>query len=33
MSFLNFAKSFMIALNDGVDIDSGIKVCQGCWSL
>jgi len=29
MSFLNFAKSFMIALNDGVDIDSGIKVCQG----
>lgn len=29
MSFLNFVKSFMIALNDGVDIDSGIKVCQG----
>ena len=29
MSFLNFAKSFMIALNDGVDIDSGIRVCQG----
>ncbi len=29
MSFLNFIKSFMIALNDGVDIDSGIKVCQG----
>jgi len=29
MSFLNFAKSFMIALNDGVDIDSGIKLCQG----
>jgi len=29
MSFLNFTKSFIIALNDGVDIDSGIKVCQG----
>jgi len=29
MSFLNFVKSFMIALNDGVDIESGIKVCQG----
>lgn len=29
MSFLNFAKSLMIALNDGVDIDSGIRVCQG----
>lgn len=29
MSFLNFIKSFMIALNDGVDIESGIKVCQG----
>ncbi|MBU3113755.1 glycyl radical protein [Clostridium lacusfryxellense] len=29
MSFLNFVKSFMIALNDGVDIESGIKVCDG----
>ena len=29
MSFLNFVKSFMIALNDGVDLDSGIKLCQG----
>ncbi|MBC8059833.1 MAG: glycyl radical protein [Clostridiaceae bacterium] len=29
MSFLNFVKSFMIALNDGVDMESGIKVCQG----
>ncbi len=29
MSFLNFVKSFMIALNDGVDIESGIKLCEG----
>lgn len=29
MSFLNFPKSLMIALGDGVDIDSGIKVCEG----
>lgn len=29
MSFLNFPKSLMIALNDGVDIESGKKVCEG----
>jgi len=29
MSFLNFIKSFMIALNNGVDIESGVKVCNG----
>jgi len=29
MSFLNFPKSLLIALNDGVDIGSGTKVCQG----
>ncbi len=29
MSFLNFIKSFMIALNDGVDIGSGIKITEG----
>jgi len=29
MSFLNFVKSFMIALNDGVDLESGVKVCEG----
>lgn len=29
MSFLNFPKSLMIALNNGVDIESGIKVCEG----
>ena len=29
MSFLNFPKSLLIALNDGVDIESGIKVCDG----
>jgi len=29
MSFLNFPKALMIALNDGVDIESGIKVCEG----
>lgn len=30
MSFLNFPKTLMIALNDGVDIDSGKRVCKGC---
>jgi formate C-acetyltransferase len=29
MSFLNFPKSLLIALNNGVDIESGIKVCEG----
>lgn len=29
MSFLNFPKSLLIALNDGVDIESGVKVCEG----
>ncbi|MDR0708566.1 MAG: glycyl radical protein [Spirochaetaceae bacterium] len=29
MSFLNFPKSLLIALNDGMDIASGIKVCEG----
>lgn len=29
MSFLNFPKSLMIALNDGVDIESGKRVCEG----
>lgn len=29
MSFLNFPKSLMIALNDGVDLASGTKVCEG----
>lgn len=29
MSFLNFPKSLLIALNDGVDIASGQKVCEG----
>jgi len=29
MSFLNFPKSLMIALNNGVDTDSGCKVCEG----
>jgi formate C-acetyltransferase len=29
MSFLNFPKSLLIALNDGVDIASGVKVCEG----
>ncbi|MDL2233657.1 glycyl radical protein [Ruminococcaceae bacterium OttesenSCG-928-L11] len=29
MSFLNFPKSLLIALNDGVDIESGIRVCEG----
>lgn len=29
MSFLNFPKSLMIALNDGVDVASGKKLCEG----
>ena len=29
MSFLNFPKTLMIALNDGVDIVSGKRVCKG----
>ena len=29
MSFLNFPKTLMIALNDGVDIKSGKRVCAG----
>ncbi|MEA4965964.1 MAG: glycyl radical protein [Oscillospiraceae bacterium] len=29
MSFLNFPKTLMIALNDGVDPDSGRRVCPG----
>ncbi len=29
MSFLNFPKTLMIALNDGVDIESGKRVCEG----
>ncbi|WP_019553953.1 glycyl radical protein [Propionispira raffinosivorans] len=29
MSFLNFPKSLMIALNNGVDTDSGCKLCEG----
>lgn len=29
MSFLNFPKSLLIALNDGVDLESGIKICEG----
>ncbi len=29
MSFINFPKTLMIALNDGVDTDSGRRVCQG----
>lgn len=29
MSFLNFPKSLLIALNNGVDLESGIKVCEG----
>ena len=29
MSFLNFPKTLMIALNDGVDIDSGTRVAEG----
>ena len=33
MSFLNFPKSLLIALNDGVDITSGTKVCEGIGHL
>ncbi|GHU23918.1 glycyl radical enzyme [Spirochaetia bacterium] len=29
MSFLNFPKSLLIAMNDGVDSESGTKVCEG----
>jgi len=29
MSFLNFPKSLMIALNDGVEMKTGIKLCDG----
>ena len=29
MSFLNFPKSLLIAMNDGVDPNSGIKLCEG----
>ncbi|MDR0451774.1 MAG: glycyl radical protein [Treponema sp.] len=29
MSFLNFPKSLLIALNDGVDLESGTRVCEG----
>jgi formate C-acetyltransferase len=29
MSFLNFPKSLLIALNNGVDLESGIAVCEG----
>ena len=29
MSFLNFPKTLMIALNDGVDVKSGKRVCAG----
>jgi len=29
MSFLNFPKSLLIALNDGVDLESGTKLCNG----
>ncbi|WP_017209412.1 glycyl radical protein [Clostridium beijerinckii] len=29
MSFLNFSKSLLIALNDGVDPESGTKLCEG----
>ncbi len=29
MSFLNFPKTLMIALNDGVDVGSGKRVCAG----
>jgi formate C-acetyltransferase len=29
MSFLNFPKSLLIALNDGVDLQSGSKLCEG----
>jgi formate C-acetyltransferase len=29
MSFLNFPKTFLIALNDGVDLESGTKLAKG----
>lgn len=29
MSFLNFPKSLLIAMNDGVDLGSGVKVAEG----
>jgi formate C-acetyltransferase len=29
MSFLNFPRTLMIALNDGVDVGSGVRVCEG----
>ena len=29
MSFLNFPKTLMIALNDGVDVGSGERICEG----
>ena len=29
MSFLNFPKSLLIAMNDGVDPESGVKLCEG----
>ncbi len=29
MSFLNFPKTLMIALNDGVDVESGKRICKG----
>jgi formate C-acetyltransferase len=29
MSFLNFPKSLLIALNDGIDLESGTRLCQG----
>lgn len=29
MSFLNFPKALLIAMNDGVDPSSGIKLCEG----
>lgn len=30
MSFLNFPKALLIAMNDGVDPASGTKLCEGC---
>ncbi|MEG1992359.1 MAG: glycyl radical protein [Acetivibrio sp.] len=29
MSFLNFPKALLLAMNDGVDLSSGIKLCEG----
>lgn len=29
MSFLNFPKSLLIAMNDGIDPESGIRLCEG----